>query len=303
MSSETNLYTFPGFRLPREVYVAYSSSSSEDDEDEEVPSEDPEMARRSSSDSTTSSCSNSSNDSYWLPYCDQMVILMAVATCVVVISFLWGGLDTTNDTMPFALTPPSSTAVDTDDPVSLGDTSFTGTPRFRDPGFAQELGSVLGVHPEPETPQSLALEWLAKDDFELWNYPDVTMEQLTQRYALAVLHIATGRWNQRGGWATSSGARITECIWPGVSCDRNDTVNALALDSSLGIMQGSIPSEIALLSSLGKSVGTDRGSFRWYCDVAHAFVFLPLPCRELVVFQQRVDGRDSRVPLRTIKPL
>lgn len=209
----------------------------------EVPSDDIELtsSERSRSNATTSRQS-------WqeLSYCELMLGLgiLFVVTGVLVLSFMWVGMSRSNaDDM----TP----AVDLDIPT-FEETNIDETPRFRGPTFLEELRSVIGVDPEPDTPQFRALEWMAFDDLELFYYETVSAERLKQRYALAVFHIATGRWNKIGGWATPSGAREHECFWPGVSCDRDNVmVLALELDTFVGTLQGSIPSEVIFLSSLG----------------------------------------------------
>jgi hypothetical protein len=207
----------------------------------EVPSDDIEL---SSSERTSSPRSNASRKS-WQEFspCEQMLLLSIafIVTNLFILICTLVGMRRMN------AGDPSPTAIGVSIP-----TWTVESPDFRDPDFRKELCTVVGVDPEPGTPQFLALEWMASEDLEMWDYETISVERLKQRYALAVFHIATGRWNKRGLWASPSGAREHECFWPGVSCDR-DKLNVLSLELDLfvGTLQGSIPSDIILLSSLG----------------------------------------------------
>jgi hypothetical protein len=216
----------------------------------QVPSDDDEISSGDRVWSRTSS--NATGRKCWqeLSSCQLMLILggivFVVMSVIALILYLVGMSRTSNaDDMPPVLYP-GFPAID--------ETIIDETPRFRSPNFVEELiRTIVGVDPLSGTPQLGALEWMASDDLELWDYKTISVQRLKQRYALVVFHIATGRWNTRGGWATPSGSRQHECYWPGVYCDRdNNVVLSLRLDTFVGILQGSIPSDIFLLSNLGK---------------------------------------------------
>jgi hypothetical protein len=214
-------------------------------EKHKAPSDDVEISSEERSWSRTSD--NATGRSRWQDY-KLMVSLGIIFMVTSVLVLILVSVDTSGSSnageMPPVLYPGFPT---------IDDMMIDETPRFRSPDFFEELvRTIVGVDPLPGTPQLDALEWMASDDLELWDYETISVERLKQRYALVVFHIATGRWNTRGGWATPSGARMHECYWPGVYCDRdNNVVLSLRLDSFVGILQGSIPSDIFLLSSLG----------------------------------------------------
>jgi hypothetical protein len=83
------------------------------------------------------------------------------------------------------------------------------------------------------------------------------LQRLAQRFALLVLYFAVmeaGGGVPAGGWASITGARLNECLWPGVICsDKGQYVSGLEIDPNVGFLQGSLPSELGLLSNLGKS--------------------------------------------------
>jgi hypothetical protein len=228
----------------------------------QVPSDDDEISSEDPGSSRTSS--NATSRSRWQDYKVVLsfgIVFMIMVASVLALILLWVGMSGSSnaDDMPPCLGMSDSSNADDMPPVlfpgfpTIDESIIDETPRFRSPDFAEELiRNVVGVDPLPGTPQLDALEWMASDDLELWDYETISVERLKQRYALAVFHIATGRWNTRGGWATTSGARQHECYWPGVYCDRNNhVVLSLRLDTFVGILQGSIPSDIFLLSNLG----------------------------------------------------
>lgn len=80
-------------------------------------------------------------------------------------------------------------------------------------------------------------------------------ERITQRYALLVLYFALGGKYPLLGWATLSGARLDECSWPNVACDFDrQYITQIQFDAR---MVGRIPSEIGLLSKLGRYPNAD----------------------------------------------
>ena len=141
--------------------------------------------------------------------------------------------------------------------------------------------------PEPGTPQYDALYWMAYVDVpsilgsdiqprippttnntdennaaELWN-SNISI-RITQRFVLLLLFFNNiGTENlMLGGWASLTGARLTECIWPGITCrtlagtankTKLSVVTGLELNPWIAHLHGTIPTEIGLLSSLGVS--------------------------------------------------
>jgi hypothetical protein len=147
----------------------------------------------------------------------------------------------------------------------------------------RHLGLVL--IPSPESPQSDALDWIARDDWEILRglppsrrrnvdanvleamIAKASTSRIKQRYALAVLHFATGRWDHYSGWTDMAGSRVHECLWRGVYCPkriihRNKTnnldeteeiVTELVIDSSVALtVRGTLPPELGGLVNLGK---------------------------------------------------
>lgn len=108
---------------------------------------------------------------------------------------------------------------------------------------------------DPETHQHAAIFWLANVD----QLPvDRTLARLRQRYALLSIFFAMKSSQQGPRTALDHWLDPTkhECDWgPAINCDTIalDYRVLLSLDLSRSQLQGTIPSEIALLSELGKS--------------------------------------------------
>ena len=69
--------------------------------------------------------------------------------------------------------------------------------------YKQQLLDALQIDAPPkDSPQDQALDWLVQEDRQKHN-----LSSVSQRYAIVVFHLATGRWNLEGGFATPSGAR------------------------------------------------------------------------------------------------
>jgi hypothetical protein len=224
--------------------ISVSEAEAQVDSMRQVPSDDLEISSEERSSSLASS--NATDRKSWQEFscCKLMLFLgtVTVVTSLFVTIIVWVAMSRSSNATD--MSPIRDAGIPTFE--------FPTTPQFRTPGFMEELRTVVGVDPLPGTPQLGALEWMASDDLELWDYESISVERLKQRYALVVFHIATGRWNTRGGWATPSGARQHECYWPGVYCDReNAVVLSLRLNTFVGTLQGSIPSDIYLLSTLG----------------------------------------------------
>jgi hypothetical protein len=224
--------------------ISVSEAEAQVDSMRQVPSDDLEISSEERSSSLASS--NATDRKSWQEFscCKLMLFLgtVTVVTSLFVTIIVWVAMSRSSNATD--MSPIRDAGIPTFE--------FPTTPQFRTPGFMEELRTVVGVDPLPGTPQLGALEWMASDDLELWDYESISVERLKQRYALVVFHIATGRWNTRGGWATPSGARQHECYWPGVYCDReNAVVLSLRLNTFVGTLQGSIPSDIYLLTTLG----------------------------------------------------
>ena len=102
---------------------------------------------------------------------------------------------------------------------------------------------------DTDSPQSQSLRWL----LETSNFQDWPFHQQVQRYAMATIYYATGgdwSWSNYGGnWLTNE----TECLWfqgsRGDFCVTNGTA-LQSLNQSMNALNGTIPREIDLLTSL-----------------------------------------------------
>lgn len=77
---------------------------------------------------------------------------------------------------------------------------------------------------------------------------------IVQRYAMLVIFYSVIGVDglKLGGWATLTGSHLTECIWPGAICRDDVALTSLALDNpTLGLIRGSLPTELGLLTNLG----------------------------------------------------
>jgi hypothetical protein len=128
--------------------------------------------------------------------------------------------------------------------------------------------NIFSGGPNIGTPQYNALTWMADIDApnilgeinstELAHSADLST-RITQRYALLVIFFAIIGPEQLalGGWASITGARLPECIWPGVTCRTTHGTNTatvvvgLHLDPMISRVHGSLPTELGLLSNLG----------------------------------------------------
>jgi hypothetical protein len=129
-------------------------------------------------------------------------------------------------------------------------------------------GNIFIDDPISGTPQYDALVWMADVDAPnilgdinstVLAHSDDLLTHLTQRYALLVIFFAVigPEHLTLGGWASITGARLPECLWPGVTCRIAHGTNAatvvvgLKLDPKVASVQGSLPTELGLLSNLG----------------------------------------------------
>jgi hypothetical protein len=200
----------------------------------------------------------------WEKVLISMVLLImsaCVSVTVVVIVRHWNSKGSTSS---LATVPPF--------PIATTATNDNATVRL------ESIRAWLQVDPAPGTPQDKASHWLAEGDLTYilgdpipskQQYDDMknnsslntgkeyaAMEafrvHITQRYALLVFFFtAIVDGIALGGWASITGARLPECLWPGVDCIDQDVVTGLEISSSLGFLQGSLPTELGLLSKLG----------------------------------------------------
>lgn len=145
------------------------------------------------------------------------------------------------------------------------------------------------------TPEHLALWWLLEED-PLALSSNVEEEQihLTQRYALATFWYSLNgpSWTKSDGWLTAE----DECSWFSIVCDYSTVTSVGYPELALGgnNLAGSIPADLALLSSLGKidlrnnpelsgSLPSSIGQFSflesffgqfWICTIAASLCFL-----------------------------
>jgi Leucine-rich repeat (LRR) protein len=96
------------------------------------------------------------------------------------------------------------------------------------------------------SPQANAFQWLNSSEPK-----DLSLSQMTQRFALATFGFATGA-NKKRIWTNSTGwldATVDVCNWHGCVCpDDSKTVRTLGLNENH--LAGTIPREIGLLSML-----------------------------------------------------
>ena len=98
--------------------------------------------------------------------------------------------------------------------------------------------------------QYLAFDWLANDE----NFDEYSISRLTQRWVLAIIFLSTGgkkSWSSHGSkWMSDA----NECSWfsthSSYNCDEDGRISVISL-AETGVT-GKIPSEIGLLTGLGK---------------------------------------------------
>jgi hypothetical protein len=109
---------------------------------------------------------------------------------------------------------------------------------------SSDKGEALSTN---STPQSKAFNWLVANNTTLGTFSE---EIIIQRYALATLFYSTNgdSWSNNTLWLDSG----EECNGWGVSCTNTGAVSQLALYSNN--LEGTVPPEIGLLTSLGECV-------------------------------------------------
>lgn len=109
---------------------------------------------------------------------------------------------------------------------------------------------------ESDTPQQLALKWIADVDEKALDVEDFN---IIQRYILTVLYYATTghEWNEHYGHVTEVG----ECDWFGIECNSNLTVTGISLSSNN--LVGTVPlyeiASLPLLTTLDLSTNSLEG--------------------------------------------
>ena len=112
------------------------------------------------------------------------------------------------------------------------------------------------------TPQKQAMVWLESEE---GTSEIMDTDELLQIYALVTLYYATSgdQWLNRGSNDQVSGRSLwllgiyNYCDWFGVECDA-DKSQVISIDLYNNTLMGSIPLEIGLLSSIGKSIKLAR---------------------------------------------
>jgi hypothetical protein len=147
------------------------------------------------------------------------------------------------------------------DPTAAPTNSPTAAPTLSPEAFLSDLllpissdkGKALLTN---STPQNKAFNWMATNNT---NLGALSNETIIQRYALATLYYGANgdSWNINESWLSES----EECgIWKtadgSLGCTGTDAVSELDLYSNT--LQGTLPPEIGLLTSLGECVTHDR---------------------------------------------
>jgi hypothetical protein len=116
------------------------------------------------------------------------------------------------------------------------------------------------------TPQYMAFNWTTTGNPHLANASD---KQIIQRYALATIFFSTNgnSWRVKTGWLDGG----EECTgWHGLNCTTSTTRHEVsALDLVGNKLQGTLPAEIGLLSTLGEFTVESKMTLR-------VFIFLHL---------------------------
>jgi hypothetical protein len=208
-------------------------------ENRQVPSDDVEISSKERS--RTLASSNDKERASWQQFsdCKLMVFLGAVtvATSVLVIILVCVGMSRSSSNAT-NMSPIRDSGTPTFEFPTIDE-----TPRFGSPEFMEELRTVVGVDPLPGTPQRGALEWMASDDLELWDMK-ASRERLKQRYAPSGLPLL-----QDAGTRGVAGPLLPvlanmNATGPGVLRPRQCRSSSLRLDTFVGTLQGSIPSDI-----------------------------------------------------------
>ena len=125
---------------------------------------------------------------------------------------------------------------------------------FDDLRVMLRTNGILVEDDTPCTPQNMALWWVASM-YTTHNSTTTTLDSVVSSYALGVLYLSlTGyQWTNQTNWMMD----IHYCGWSGVEC--GSAANATTATTVVGLnlpkryVYGTIPQEIALLSSLSES--------------------------------------------------
>ena len=112
------------------------------------------------------------------------------------------------------------------------------------------------------TPQNKAFNWLAANKANLGTYTNII---IIQRYALATLYFSTNgdNWRDNAFWLDDD----TECRWHPEHLNCTDAGFVAYLDLEAYNLNGNIPPEIGLLSSLGKFIIEERMILYYECTL------------------------------------
>jgi hypothetical protein len=221
-----------------------------------------------------------------------LLVLVIVTGCIIttlaIIRHLRNEYSSGTAVAPGILTSPSNqTAITTD---SSNNTASDDERFFRIRICLSRHYGNTNFDPLPGTPQHDALAWMAYVDVpsllgtdlqlrtpsttNYTNEEEATLRwnenlsiRVTQRYVLLLFFFNNiGAENlMLGGWASLTGARLTECIWPGISCrtiagatknSKTSVVTGLELNPWIAHLHGTIPTEIGLLPYLGACLET-----------------------------------------------
>ena len=163
---------------------------------------------------------------------DTLIVLFTLAGCA---TLLW-----------FASTRPSSS--DSTSSVTDSELSFSAAPSVAPPTDRMEqIQEQLQLDSPLTQSQFQALHWMVHVDLSV----DKHAQPSKQRFALLVLHFATGVWGPERIHVV--GKYQDECQWPGVGCDSHGRIHQLTIRPPLRMEAGaSLPTEVGLLASLGK---------------------------------------------------
>jgi hypothetical protein len=109
-------------------------------------------------------------------------------------------------------------------------------------GISLDEGMALFID---DSPQNQAMLWLAETDWE-----GVPLDRVVQRFAMVCLFSSTDVWTWRNHsrWLTDA----NECSWFGCRCTEEGLVSELLLQENN--LQGTVPSEVWLLTNLSKFI-------------------------------------------------
>jgi hypothetical protein len=156
---------------------------------------------------------------------------------------------------------------DADNGSHLADTVHHQNTKLKD------ILTLFGFHPQPSSPQFMAIEFLANEDTD--NHipsndikallldleqkknnkeSSYLFQRLIQRYVVLTIYFSMTSYKNWNGFNQLMQVRLHECNWPGVMCNRDKVVTDIKSNENIGRLRGTIPTEIGLLSELGKLI-------------------------------------------------